>query len=213
RITGVNFLAVNTIERYMDYANNHLAMFRPDNYQIKLKNIVSISLDTITRTLDSSTYISADYMRYLHRKYTKKPKLSLFDSMDAHCEGRTRLLSMRLSGDSILYVYYINRRQHCSYLNDIPTARYLDIWRRDSDTTKWYLLHKDLRIDNYAECKKKDLKIIKKNMLSFSLMGLEAQWAVYSGYLIIPKNITDKVDLDADLSLTHSRENYIGEQN
>ena len=50
-------------------------------------------------------------------------------------------------------------------------------------------------------------------MLFFSLLGVETEWCVYSNLLFVPKIMSDKIDLNGDLSLSNSLESRLGSQN
>lgn len=206
-LDGLGFLGTYGADKHIDLNSNMLVKFSPDRYEIPIYNLKTGRRDTISRYLDTNLLISGDFIRRIHDKYRMKSKSSLFDSLDRHCFSHARLRSLRVCGDSIIYVLYYNEFDSCQYvMTSRKITAYLDAWKFNPLTEKWELYFANMRLDNRAECKKIDIS--KLNNLNYSLLEIESQWCVYENYLIIPKKMPDIVDLNGDISPYYKRENF-----
>lgn len=206
-LDGLGFLGTYGADKHIDLNSNMLVKFSPDRYEIPIYNLKTGRRDTISRYLDTNLLISGDVIRRIHDKYRMKSKSSLFDSLDRHCFSHARLRSLRVCGDSIIYVLYYNEFDSCQYvMTSRKITAYLDAWKFNPLTEKWELYFANMRLDNRAECKKIDIS--KLNNLNYSLLEIESQWCVYENYLIIPKKMPDIVDLNGDISPYYKRENF-----
>lgn len=212
-IDGLNFLAINKGNKYFDLNNCISAKVKPNKYEIIINNFKNGIKDTLSRLLDSSKFISESYIKKLHADYTRSPNKIIFDSLDKHCFEKSQIRSIRVSGDSLIYVTYENYCSKCYWFGDKNTTRYLDIWKLNSLTNEWALLFYNLRLDNHSVCEKSDKSILHKNLLFFSFTGIESEWTVFSNYLFIPKIISDKVDLEGDLSYIYNPKSRNDSQN
>lgn len=211
QLDGLTFLGVNTADKHMDLNSNLLVKFKPDRYSIPIYNIKTGERDTLFRDLDTLQFISGDVIRSLNNLYNKRPKMSVFDSLDNHCYKFNRLRSIRVSGDSLVYVLFLyNLPQNVFRLNS-RTEEVMDIWKKSTSTGNWELYKGNLRMDNRADTGKHDLKLM-KNMY-YTLLGTERHWCVYKNYLIIPKAMPTVTDLEGDLSSYYKRENFKGPMN
>lgn len=213
KIDGLNFLAINKGNKYIDINENILIKFKPNLYQFIIKDLNSSYSDTIHRTFDSSVYISNEYLKDIHANYQRKSASYLFDSMDNHCYRKFQIRSARVSGDSIIYINFENKCSECEWFPGRKSTRYLDIWKYNRISNRWFLYLSDLRLDNQSICEKFDNSKLTKNMLFFTLLGVESEWCVYSNLFIIPKMMSDKIDLNGDLSLINRPESRLGSQN
>jgi len=133
--------------------------------------------------------------------------------MDKHCYQKSQIRSVRVDGDSVIYIHYDNRCPECEWFPERKSTRYLDIWKYNKKSNVWKLYLSDLRLDNQSVCERFDGSKLKKDMLFFSLLGVETEWCVYSNLLFVPKIMSDKIDLNGDLSLSNSLESRLGSQN
>ncbi|MDI1233493.1 MAG: hypothetical protein PSX81_04370 [bacterium] len=211
-INGINFLGINRGNKYIDISDNTIAKATADKYEIVLKNLILNKYDTLSRTFDKSQFVSSEYIRNIHARYSIKPTLALLDSLDKQCENKSQIYAIKLGGDSILSVLYENKCDTCYWFNKSYT-QYLDIWVLDKPTQKWLLKYKGLRLDNHSICERLDVTKLKKEMLYFPLIGIESEWNICGDYMIVPKIMSDKIDLNGDLSIHYTKDGRTGRQN
>jgi len=209
QIDGLGFLGTYNADKHLDLNSNMLAKFKPDRYKISTFNFKTGRRDTIIRNFDTNLYISGDVIRNIHDRYRMHAKSSLFDSLDKHCFNHARLNSLRISGDSIMYVFYSYKSENClTNSKEVKFSEYLDIWKYNSLLRSWGLHIGNLKLNNRADCIKRDLSQLVN--IYYTLLGVERHWCVYENYLIIPKKMPDTIDLGGDISPYYKRENYNG---
>ena len=211
-LTGINFMSIRRGYKYMDIKNSLVARGKASAYSIALRTIGSQARDTLRRDFKPAEFISESFIEKLHSGYSGKRMFSVFDSLDEHCRNRRLIRSLKLSSDTILYVHHQDKSPECKWWTGNGTG-FLDVWKYDPNTGIWKLFLNDVRPDNRSVCAKTDWKHLKKHMIGFSMTGLESEWMVDGDMLLIPKLVSDKVDLDGDLSYLGSRKHRAGPQN
>ncbi|HEY1047003.1 MAG TPA: hypothetical protein VGF79_11230, partial [Bacteroidia bacterium] len=161
------------------------------------------------RHLDTSAYISGDFVRNIYSKYRINSKAYLFDSLDQHCFKNYRLQSIRASGDSILYILHYGKSEPCQYVKSSrKITSYLDVWKYNKVTKKWVLHLGNLILNNREVCQKID--ILKLTNFKYTLLNIESNWCVYGDYLIIPIKMPENVELEGDITPYYKKENFNG---
>lgn len=208
QLDGLGFLGTYSADKHIDLNSNMVAKFKPDKYEITTYNFQTGVRDTIIRDIDSNQFISGNVIRNIHDSYRMHSIASLFDTLDKHCFSHARLNSIRVNGDSLIYIFYSHKSPVCNKINSKETkiSEYLDIWKYNDSLSKWILYLGNLRLDNRSDCNKLDLS--KLVNIYYTLLGIEHYWCVYEDYLIIPKKMPDIVDLNGDVSSYYKRENY-----